>query len=556
MGRNYRSISALAFLAILVSTNTTFAQNLSTNQTLLESAFRYAQCRTNFTTTYIGQIIAAAPSLAPLNQYSTTLQADTARIPSLATSGNVTAFKNYISGTYDPELNVIAKNVSSQLRTANLSANVIAELRRNYNSTLANYKSCNMESAKEYALQKLNMFNSSIRSYQNQANNMASKGLNASSLYQMLQNAQTQIVNPFAIAINQATNTSQTYAAINAYCLFDGCKNGTNFHLAAHFSLQSLTIQLNYFETDKNISSSSLAPASLDLNNASSILQIVGTKAYVGNQADNIFDNLTAASKAMQQARKQDSFARLKQNAEREISEYQNIISKYQASISKLPEGTNTTQLNSTLSQAETQIIEPLQAALNASTNATQLYKAFQSYCLENSCKNGTNFHLSVKLKLDQSQAYLEYLELKANASTYVIVNQTALSAAEGYLSSASALINSVGQAQFTLIQTSQLAAYFSNFTAALRNAFTVSRSKLNAVNSASINKAHNKYPTTEVNTITGVKGEANAAIANALRHTTTTTISREGNGAASTAGTNTPKGISTNADGNGLTAS
>ena len=279
MKHNSMLVSALAFFAIMAFTNSTFAQNLSVNQTLLASAFGYARCRTNFTNNYIGQMASATPSLTSLNSYSSALQADTAKLHSIAAAGNVTAFQNYVRVTLDPELNVIAMNVSSTLKSADLSANVTARLRQNYSTTIANYNSCNMQAVKEYAQQKLKMFNSSITDYRNQADNLASKGLNASSLYQMLQNAQTQIISPFAAAINSASNASQISATLNTYCLFDGCKNGTNFHLAAHFSLQSLTVQLNYITANKNLSSSSLAPAIAFLANASSILQVVGNKA-------------------------------------------------------------------------------------------------------------------------------------------------------------------------------------------------------------------------------------------------------------------------------------
>ncbi len=485
MSYNSKVVFISALLLFLLSANAVSAQSASANQTLLQSAFVNARCKTNFTTAYIGKVAATVPSLSSLGQYSTSLQGDTARLSILASAGNVTAYRSYVSGTFDPDLDRIAKNFSSSIRAANLSANVIAELRFNYNTTLASYKTCNMESAKEYALQKLNMFNNSIRNYQEQASDLSSKGLNVSSLNLLLQNAQSQIVSPFENAVNTATNTSQIYAAINTYCLFDGCKNGTSFHLAAHFSLQSLTLQLNYLETDKNLSGSSLASANLDLNNASSILQTVGIKSYANGQGDNIFDNLSAASKAMQQARKQNSFDRLKSMAEKEITNDQRLIAAYQVGLSKLPSGVDTAQMNLTISQAKTQIIAPLQAALNASTNTMQLYAAFQSYCLDNNCKNGTNFHLAAKLKLEGSQAYLAYLELKANASTYVMVNQTALAAAKSDLSSASSLINSTGSVQFSQSQSSQLSAYLSDFTIALRSAFTVNKSKVAAVTNA-----------------------------------------------------------------------
>ena len=489
MNSNNRAAFALTFLAIIAFANTAFAQNLTANQTLLQAAVINAQCKTNFTTAYIGEVTAVVPSLSSLGQYSTTLQSYTSSLSSLAAAGNVTAFRGYLRGTYDTELNSIAKNVSASIRSANLTANVIDGLRQNYNVTLANYKSCNIDSSKGYALKKLEFFNDSIRNYQDRANDLASKGLNASALDLMIQNAQSQIVAPFAAAIGQASNASQIRAALDAYCLFDGCRNGTNFHLAAHFSLQSLTAQLNYLENDKNVSASSLGGAQGRLNNASSMLLAVGTKAYANGQANVIFGNLSAASKAMQQARKQDGFAKLKQNAEKIVTNYQGQIEKDIANLGKLPNGVDTISLNATLSQAQTQVIAPLQAALNASTNATQLYAAFKGHCLDNGCVNGTNFHLAAKLKLDETQAYLAYLEQKANASRYVMVNQTSLSEAKGYLDNVSALISSAGNSQFTQGQELNISAYSGKFVSTLKGTFTVNRSRLTEVGNAVINK-------------------------------------------------------------------
>jgi hypothetical protein len=524
----HKAAFTLAFLAIILSSNAAFAQNLSVNQTLLQSAFTNARCKTNFTTAYISRVVSAAPSLSSLSQYSTTLQGYTSALSSLASAGNVTAFRSYVSGTYDPELNRIAKNVSSAVRAANLSANTIAGLRQGYNATLASYKACNIQSAKAYALQKLSLFNSSIMSYQKQANDLNSKGLNSSSLNQMLQLAQSQIVGPFASAINSASNASQISAALNEYCLFDGCKNGTNFHLAAHFGLQSLTIQLSYLEKEKNVSASSLVPASAFLTNASSILQAVGIKAYVNSQSNNIFGNLTSASKAMQQARKQDALNKLKQNAEKALSNYQSLISSYETSIGKLPSGFDTASLNLTISQAESQVVAPLQAAINSSTNATQLYGAFRGNCLENNCANGTNYHLAAKLKLEQSQAYLVYLMQKANASKYVTINRTALAAAESDLNSASSLIGTAGSSQYSQSQASQFANYISNFTAALKGAFTTSPSRIAAVNNVSV-KARAVNRTVGPNAVT-VKHGANTTDTTTIRSTVAPTATPKAN--------------------------
>jgi hypothetical protein len=350
---------------------------------------------------------------------------------------------------------------------------------------------------KQYALQRLGLFNASIKIYRAQAEEMGSLGLNVSSLYQILQNAQVQIISPFASAVSKASNSSQIYSAVNMYCLYDGCVNGTNFHLPSHFYLQALTLQLNYLRADKNVSAASLAPASAHLNNASAIIQSVGTKVYVDSQEGKILNNLTAASKEMQPAREQDALAKLKHVGGKVINNYQNLIAEYRKGIGELPKGINTGQLNMTISQAESQVITPLQSKLNSSNNATQLYNMLHENCLGNICGNGKNFHLAAKLELDQDEAYLSYLGSKANASSNITVNRTALAAAQADVNGASALISTVGGSQLNQSQASQLASYFSDFTVELRSAFNFNNSRLPKASNILIANSNGKGGTT-----------------------------------------------------------
>jgi hypothetical protein len=431
------------------------------------------------TANFIGQASTASPKLASLAQYSVSLQADSAHLSMLASSGNVTSFRAYTSGTFDPALNAAARNISSAIRAANLSANTTLQIRAGYNNAIAAYRTCNVNAAKAYALQKLSLFNQSIEKYQNESDEMASDGINASSLNQLLQSAGSQIVQPLSSAISKADdNASQISTALAEYCLFDGCRNGTNFHLAAHYELQKLQLELTYLQSAKNLSASSTAAAQAFLNNASSVLQAADSKAYAGSQSPEIFGNLTLASKAMQQARQQAAFTKARQAAQKLVASYQNAIERYQAAVGKLEYPViDRTGINQTLSQAETAIIIPLQNAINASSNVTQLRNAVRSFCLENACQNGTNYHLGVLLRLNESQTYLAYLDARAaNTTMHITVNQTALASAQGFLGSASSLISSVGRGQFSSAQTGQLDACFGNFTNALRSAFRVAR--------------------------------------------------------------------------------
>jgi hypothetical protein len=469
---------ALSVIALLILSGTAFAQNLTVNQTYLIAAAQFAQCKTNFTSAFVGQVTAAVPRLSGLGKFPTALQSETSQLASIAATGNVSAFRAYLSGTYDPELNLISTNVSAQLRNANLSRNQTLQLRQLYNGSFATYSACRINSVRNAALKKLSLFNGSIATYQNEAGTLSQQGLDVGTLTALLQSAKSQIIAPFAAAINGATNASQITAALNQYCLFDGCRNGTNFHLAAHFELDKLTAEVAYLETNKNVSPSSLVFAQADLNNASSTLGAVGSSAYAASQSSNIFGNLTAASKAMQQSRQAQALSKARLAAASVIAGYNKTIGSYRTAIAQLAaKGIPTAALNQTLANATSSVIVPLQNALNSSANLTQLTSAFKARCLENGCANGTNFHLDVQLKLGEAQAELNYLSLRASQSANVIVNSTALSNARGYLANASALIGSAGGAQLSNGLISRVGAYSGNFTSALKQAYTVGRS-------------------------------------------------------------------------------
>ncbi len=471
--------------------------NMTVNQTLLNFSAQYAQCKTVFTTSFLSDLQSASPKFSSYSQYSNTLQQYNSHLSQLALNGNVSAYESYQSGTYDRELDNISGNVSLRIKSANLSANALAKLRQQYNSSLATYNNCTSLKLKAYAEEKLSMFNQQIGAYQDEAVSLNALGIDTSNLTMLLATAQIQIVTPLSNAISSAKNNSQLLSALQEYCLFDGCGNGTNFHLAAHFGLDKLELVLGYLESDKNISASSLSGAQAHLNNASSILVTVGSKAYVDNQGKNIFANLSAASKEMTQAKKQDSFSRVKSAAKKVLDGYEATLSVDSSAVAKLAaQGMNTTQLNATLSGAETSIIAPLSSGLNSSTNSSQIVSLFNSYCLGNGCDNGTNYHLDTRLKLGEDSAYLAYQEARANATTLIIVNQSALSAAESDLSDVSSLLSTVGSGHFSGNQTAQISLYFIKFTASMKQAFRANLSSVSAVNAinGTVINAHRKH--------------------------------------------------------------
>ena len=70
-----------------------------------------------------------------------------------------------------------------------------------YNSSIATYKLCSSNTIRNYTLERIAYFNQSIANYENQTDQLSSKGIDTSALAQLLQNAKTEIISPFATAI-------------------------------------------------------------------------------------------------------------------------------------------------------------------------------------------------------------------------------------------------------------------------------------------------------------------------------------------------------------------
>lgn len=460
--------------AFASSVNLTTGANATLNESFLINAYQNTLCKTNFTVSYISNITSVVPALSSLSTYSTTIKSESAFLQTLATEGNISSYRSYIAGTYDPELRNISANVMLQIKTANLSNTILTTLKNHYNISLSTFRSCSINSAKGYAIAELNIYNTSIRRYSRQITSLNNQGYNTTSLSQLLSNAQSQIIAPLATGVSQSNNSSQIIKLLAEYCLFDGCKNGTNFHLAAHFSLDLVNIKFEKIQSTKNLTNSSLAQIQSHITNASSILTTVGTNVYVDSQGKNIFYNLSTAARLME-------FDQLQYYADLHISVCNNAINSDNNQILKFKgRGENVSGLNLTLLRAHNQIIIPLENAVRNSTNASQLYSALNRYCLEDSCPNGTNFHLSSILRLDQINASLAYVESRSSSSSNSMINQTALANEKNYISSVISIINSTGSGQYSQNQITNLNNLYKNFTSHLKTVVIIVRSSRN----------------------------------------------------------------------------
>jgi hypothetical protein len=277
-------------------------------QQLLNSAMPQINCKTNFTVTFINYLVSAVPSLSSLSSQAATLQQETTQLQAYASGGNTTNFISYIKNIYDPSLRQIRTTTQNSLKSANISRNTIIQLRNQYNTTLGAYQTCAFNAQKQFATAKGDSYGGFISYYQQTVQTLSAKGLNTTALTALVNNANSQIVLPYQNAVSAATTPNALNAALAQYCLFDGCKSGTSFHLAANFDNLKLAAMYNKIKSSKpkltSNQTAQLLKVQADLNAASSELSAVGTSQYTQSSGQSVFTALNQTVTDMKGLRK------------------------------------------------------------------------------------------------------------------------------------------------------------------------------------------------------------------------------------------------------------
>ena len=138
-------------------------------------------------------------------------------------------------------------------------------------------------------------------------------------------------------------------------------------------------------------------------------------------------------------------FGAEQQSAQAKITSFEFGIMKAQNRSHNLSlKGFDTTQLNQTITQAQTNLAN-LAASISSSTNSTQLKAALQSYCQYNGCKSGTNYHFAAQSTLDAEQAALAAIQSNPNSGQY----SPLIIQVQGNLTNAQTMLTTVGSGQY-----------------------------------------------------------------------------------------------------------
>jgi len=263
------------------------------------------KCKIDFSSGVINSMNSLAP-LEVLSQSIARMQADLAQLQVLAASNDREGFKNYIKTTYDDNLKTARSAVKTWRATnnKNLNATQKASLKTSYKDLKDAYESCHFASIRESGIGRINSFNNILEVYQKKTNKLSEKGFDVTSLNAIIQDAKTQIIGPFQQALNSANDSKGIGSLMQKYCLFDGCKNGINFHLAAKFEIAKLEIITNKIKENSNVSVEKITQLINYINIANSALNEVGTAHYTQEQKKNIWDNIKSVHELLREIKK------------------------------------------------------------------------------------------------------------------------------------------------------------------------------------------------------------------------------------------------------------
>ncbi|MGC1708899.1 MAG: hypothetical protein WA799_03755 [Nitrosotalea sp.] len=204
--------------------------------------------------------------------------------------------------------------------------------------------------------------------------------------------------------------------------------------------LQTVTTDTNndnktQFKTDLPTLRADFQSGRLDLNHA------IKTSTPTKTERSQLRSDMTSLGTTERSC----MFAAEQQSAQAKIASFQFAIQQTQTRSHKLYlRGFDTTQLNQTISQAQTNLGN-LAAAISSATNSTQLKAALQSYCQYDGCKSGTNFHFAAQSAFDVEQAALNAIKSNPNSGQY----STQISQAQTDLNNAQSILSPVGTGQY-----------------------------------------------------------------------------------------------------------
>lgn len=292
-----------AFIAsfLLVLPYVAYADTGSSSQhasQMLQIQMAAMTCRNTYVTGYLNDVVTA------INNATITSTTTNTDLPKLGNDFN--ALQTDATATNVAQFKTDAKTYNADTKTANVDArtaikaahskSVYATLKSDTSQLKSAYNDCIFGVKQQQAQLKEQMFSKSLSHAQNMTNKMASHGANTTALNQTINLAESKI-QAFEAAVNNAQNSTQLQAALDSFCLYNGCNEPNNFHFAAKTAIEVDQAKLSVLASKNSTSSyqALVSQAQTDLSNAQTALDQVGSSKYQGTQSSDVWNSIKAA---------------------------------------------------------------------------------------------------------------------------------------------------------------------------------------------------------------------------------------------------------------------
>ena len=287
-------------LALLLLAPISFA----ISERFLADAYDDTKCLTDFETSIVSSVTSRIPEASYLSTYADKLTADTAQLETYANANDTDAFKNYMRGTYEPDVrstNDAIRDARKNFSAWNVTVQTRKDMKDSYDSAKDAFKECHLDAMKKMANGRVEHYKDVLEKWTDKANDLSAKGIDTSGMMSVINGAQTTIVTPLEDALDSATTGKEVADAVRGYCLANGCKNGLNYHFYGKIEEAKLQGVLDYIEPNATAAGlgSQVDAAQSNLDTAQITLNAVGTGQYSGGQEKIVWDSLKDAAKTI-----------------------------------------------------------------------------------------------------------------------------------------------------------------------------------------------------------------------------------------------------------------
>src|SRR3989344_2044623 len=189
--KKYSIMTLCVFVSILVILNGVIAQDDSVS--LPGKAADSFKCKIDFTIANINSLSLVG---ANLSSFSTALEADNIQLETLAASGNISAFREFVKNTLEPNFKKTREAVNQWRKDnyKNLTKEQKANLKLSYQDIKNTFNDCHKKGLQDHGIQRVELFNKILEQYKERTDKLAAKGIDATALNKVLEDAKTQIV--------------------------------------------------------------------------------------------------------------------------------------------------------------------------------------------------------------------------------------------------------------------------------------------------------------------------------------------------------------------------